>query len=840
MAIVQNNVSFGTIIRYIGANGSTYGEFGITNGSTPNTYSGDMGGMNYLLMAGGVERMRMFGSGGNVSIGTTSDLARLAVQGSSASVGTAFLVQNSTLATLLEVFNNQTISLNGTVTASGSIRVSQINPLINGDIILQNTWAGSTGVQIRTIANKAQVVTITPDTTNNYTSGNSNIVNVLIPFAPTSGTGTMNAISISGTINQTGGANGTIRGIYYNPTITSVLGTHNAWESTSGDMLIMGGGKVGIGVSSINVAYRLEVAGDARFQNGLLIGTTGSTGWQFSSNTVTLQQNGFIGADIPGGRHFNITNVANSTYYFRVAPTTGNIIIGGTTDLAKLTVQSNSASVGSLALFQNSTPSNVFNILNNGFVGIGTNTPISLLHIGSGTSGFLGDFTTPAITFNTLNNGIYLDANRINFKANGSFSFGADSNGPLGNGFRINAALFNNLTTPIFVPYRLSLGVNSGFGGNDAGDISLITNNVARLTVLQASNSIIVNANTWFGYGNNSRGVTIGDPTILQGFSGSGLNVWNTTTTTYDTQLLATGNIAGPYVSVKSNLFVGSLAVAPTATLHVRGASATTGTAFLVQNSTPTDLFKVVNDGKIFFKGNTTYIDYTAGNVPIVNSRFIIGDFVADNIPSARFVVQSSYGYSGAFTKGISVSINNNSTTDAIHYFATGILNNGSGINTYEGYRINLATSGTTTNTWNEVIGFHVAGNIASTFTTTNGNVTGFLFDTTINQVGNLGLARGLYLKPTLNAVPNYIAIEATSRNSATDTLLKLSNNTRDVLCVKGDNKIGFYNTTPTIQGTTAMAASMYVNNGAMDLDTFGGYTLGQVVEQLRNMGILS
>jgi hypothetical protein len=111
----------------------------------------------------------------------------------------------------------------------------------------------------------------------------------------------------------------------------------------------------------------------------------------------------------------------------------------------------------------------------------------------------------------------------------------------------------------------------------------------------------------------------------------------------------------------------------------------------------------------------------------------------------------------------------------------------------------------------------------------------------TINQTGGAnGITRGIYINPTLTATADFRSIEAISRNNSNDTLLKLSNNTRDVLCVKGDNKIGMYNATPTIQGTTAMAAATYTNNGSIDLDTFDGYTIGQVVVQLRNMGILS
>jgi hypothetical protein len=151
--------------------------------------------------------------------------------------------------------------------------------------------------------------------------------------------------------------------------------------------------------------------------------------------------------------------------------------------LANATIRGTSSSVGSSFLVQNSTPVNLFNVLNNGFVGIGSNTPVSLLHIGTGASTTLGDINTPVITFNSVNNGIYLDSNKLFFKAAGAFNFGVDSTGVLGTQFRINGGS-NNLTTPIFVPYRLNAaGLASGFGGNSAGDICLITNSTTRLRI---------------------------------------------------------------------------------------------------------------------------------------------------------------------------------------------------------------------------------------------------------------------------------------------------------------------------------------------------------------------
>lgn len=53
------------------------------------------------------------------------------------------------------------------------------------------------------------------------TSGNQRGMNVDNGFIPTSGTGVYSGIEYSGTINQTGGANGITRGLYINPVLTA-------------------------------------------------------------------------------------------------------------------------------------------------------------------------------------------------------------------------------------------------------------------------------------------------------------------------------------------------------------------------------------------------------------------------------------------------------------------------------------------------------------------------------------------------------------------------------------------------------------------------------------------
>jgi hypothetical protein len=55
--------------------------------------------------------------------------------------------------------------------------------------------------------------------------------------------------------------------------------------------------------------------------------------------------------------------------------------------------------------------------------------------------------------------------------------------------------------------------------------------------------------------------------------------------------------------------------------------------------------------------------------------------------------------------------------------------------------------------------------------------------------------------------------------------------------------KIGFWNATPIVQPTTAVAAAAFVSNTSLIFDdtaTFDGYTIGQIVKALRNTGILA
>jgi hypothetical protein len=213
------------------------------------------------------------------------------------------------------------------------------------------------------------------------------------------------------------------------------------WDSTNN--------RLGIGTSS--PTFRLEVqGGDVRFANGLTIGTAGSAGWQFSSNTVTLIQNGFVSVDFANGREFSFTNASFSTTYLKLASVTGNVLINTTTDAGfKLDVNGTARVSGQF------TASSVINVVSGsttldrdgvflrmhgtsgiklttwnagyvdaltvqattGNVGIGTTSPSTLLHVAGNITIGGASATTVSSTYNSTTR------NQIRYTNGSSFEF---------------------------------------------------------------------------------------------------------------------------------------------------------------------------------------------------------------------------------------------------------------------------------------------------------------------------------------------------------------------------------------------------------------------------------
>ena len=117
------------------------------------------------------------------------------------------------------------------------------------------------------------------------TSGTQQIVSIgngtNDTWIPSSGNATYNVLNIQPVINTSGTYAGIVRGLLYNPTLTSITGvTHRAIETTTGDVCFnTTSGSTLIG-TTINSGFRLDVSGNVR-----VTGTFTQTG---SSNSATF------------------------------------------------------------------------------------------------------------------------------------------------------------------------------------------------------------------------------------------------------------------------------------------------------------------------------------------------------------------------------------------------------------------------------------------------------------------------------------------------------------------------------------------------------------------------
>ncbi len=112
-------------------------------------------------------------------------------------------------------------------------------------------------------------------------------------------------------------------------------------------------------------------------------------------------------------------------------------------------------------------------------------------------------------------------------------------------------------------------------------------------------------------------------------------------------------------------------------------------------------------------------------------------------------------------------------------------------------------------------------------------------FTTDVVSLGKATSNRWLdiFYHGTLTSTITGTAISLTAGNVATDTT------TGTKIGTGTTQKLGFWNVTPIVQPTTAVAAATFVANTSLianDSATFDGYTIGQVVKALRNEGLLA
>jgi len=93
----------------------------------------------------------------------------------------------------------------------------------------------------------------------------------------------------------------------------------------------------------------------------------------------------------------------------------------------------------------------------------------------------------------------------------------------------------------------------------------------------------------------------------------------------------------------------------------------------------------------------------------------------------------------------------------------------------------------------------------------------------------------------TLSGAGNITTVGSLTMADAKDIILNTTTGTK--IGTATTQKLAVWNATPIVQPTTAVAAATFVANTSLianDTATFDGYTLGQVVKALRNIGLLA
>lgn len=223
-------------------------------------------------------------------------------------------------------------------------------------------------------------------------------------WAPSTGTQNMTKLLIDGEIDQSGSANGTVRGIYYNPQLTHMNGSHIAFENTTGNVLFgTTSGNVGIGTA--NPGSLLDVNGVFTFRGNILAGTDNT--YDIGASGATRPRTGYFGTSVNvpliqmGGTTSSFPEIKRNgtAINFRLADdsadaaiTAGQVttplIIGGTGVTSTLILKSTTGigTTGADIIFQvgNNGTTEAMRILNSGNVGIATSNPTQQFQIGTG------------------------------------------------------------------------------------------------------------------------------------------------------------------------------------------------------------------------------------------------------------------------------------------------------------------------------------------------------------------------------------------------------------------------------------------------------------------------
>jgi hypothetical protein len=238
-------------------------------------------------------------SGDNIVVGVGTDIgARLGVRGSgTTSSTTALLVQNSGAGEAFKITDDRTTTISGTQT-----NLSTTNVYV-GALSLTSAGVGLTGQGIWSTGTDGQMVlagSLGGFVIKSWVNSTIALINTANPrnlfsiqqygFSDGNTNGlTGNTMNIAPIYNFTGvQASATVRGIYYNPTLTSLVNTtHIALETVTGNVLL-GTTSGNVGIRTTAPSFTLDVSGSGNFTNNLTV--TGSF-TVVTGSTVEFQVN---------------------------------------------------------------------------------------------------------------------------------------------------------------------------------------------------------------------------------------------------------------------------------------------------------------------------------------------------------------------------------------------------------------------------------------------------------------------------------------------------------------------------------------------------------------------
>jgi hypothetical protein len=280
---------------------------------------------NSLLFIGGGASA---GPAANKHLITTSTDGTATAQPLSFAVATGSWASATALMTLTPTQNvliGTTTDAGYKLDVAGSVRFTQgltvdyLGVKIGGVTLLLDAQGGGTISSANSVGNPTTYITMRGPVHYNPTSGVAGTFAVTGQSLMSSGTATFNTLTVSPTINNSGTYSGIFRGLYYNPTLTSLTGTtHRAIETTSGDVII------NTQSASVNSGYTtMAIGGSSGVYFQMYVGPSPTS--QSLRGQIWAVGNNLL-FNNPGAGYLGLYTTLYSG--ITVWPTTGNVYVG--------------------------------------------------------------------------------------------------------------------------------------------------------------------------------------------------------------------------------------------------------------------------------------------------------------------------------------------------------------------------------------------------------------------------------------------------------------------------------------------------------------------------------